>query len=79
MKKQQCLNLGLKYHIWVFLTKNTFLDIFGQEFLKNYVIFEISTLKFTYLQNLTEKQKCQNLGPKTPDLGILGWDLKATL
>ena len=70
MKKQQCLNLGPKI---------PYLDIFGQEFLKNYVIFEISTLKFVYLQNFTEKQKCQNLGPKTPDLGILGWDLKATL
>ena len=56
-----------------------FLDIFGQEFLKPIVIFEISTLKFVYLQNFTEKQKCLNLGPKTPDLGILGWNLKTIL
>ena len=65
MKKQQCLNIwDQKYQIWVFLTENTFLDIFWQEFLKNYVLFEISTLKFVYLQNFTEKQKYQNLGPK---------------
>ena len=41
--------------IWVFLGKN---------FKKNIVIFEISTLKFVYLQNFTKKQKCLNLGSK---------------
>ena len=47
------------------------LDIFGQEFWKTFVIFEISTLKLAYLQNFMEKQKCLNLGPKMPDLCIL--------
>ena len=48
--------------IWIFL---------GKMFRKTVVIFEISTLKFVYLQNFTKKQKCLNLGSKTPDLGIL--------
>ena len=51
---QKCL-------IWVFL---------GKAFKKVTVIFEISTLKFVYLQNFTEKQKCLNSRPKVPDLGI---------
>ena len=46
---------------WVFLGKN---------FKKTIVIFEMTTLKFVYLQNFTEKQKCQNLGPKVSDFGI---------
>ena len=53
---QECL-------IWVFLGKN---------FRKTIVRFEISTLKFVYLQNFPKKQKCLNLGPKTPDLGNFG-------
>ena len=51
---QECL-------IWVFLGKN---------FKKTVVIFEIITLKFVYLQNFPKKQKCLDLGPKMPDLGI---------
>ena len=50
----------------------SYLDIFGQEFEKTIVVFEISTLKFAYLQNFPKKQKCLNLGPKMPDLGIFG-------
>ena len=53
---QKCL-------IWVFL---------GKIFRKTIVIFEISTLKFVYLQNFTQKEKCQNLEPKMPYLGIFG-------
>ena len=51
---QECL-------IWVFLGKN---------FKKTIVRFEISTLKFVYLQNFTKKEKCLNLGPKMSDLCI---------
>ena len=47
--------------IWVFLGKNVKKDI---------VIFEINTLKFVYMQNFTEKQKCLNLGPKMFYLSI---------
>ena len=47
--------------IWVFLGKN---------FKKTIVRFEISTLKFVYLQNFTKKEKCLNLGPKMSDLCI---------
>ena len=50
------------------------LGIFGLEFENNIVIFEISTLEFVQLQNFAEKQKCLNLGPKMPYLGILGLD-----
>ena len=42
--------------------------IFCQDY--TIVIFKISTLKFVYLQSSTKKQKCLNLGPKVPDLGI---------
>ena len=56
-----------KYYIWVFL---------GHNFKRTIVIFQISTLKFEYLQNFTKKQKCQNLGPKMPDLGIFGYSPK---
>ena len=68
MSKQKSLNLGPKRPafnqeclIWVFLGKN---------FKKTVVIFEIITLKFVYLQNFPKKQKCLDLGPKMPDLGI---------
>ena len=50
--------------------------IFGLEFWKTIVTFEIITLKFVYLQNFTKKQKCLNLGPKVPDLGILGLEFE---
>ena len=60
---QKCL-------IWVFS---------GNNFKNTIVIFEISTLKFVFLQNLTEKQKCLNLGPKMPDLGILGMKFWKTI
>ena len=52
-----------KWLIWVFS---------GTVFRKTIVIFEISTLKFVYLQNFTKKQKCLISGPKMPDLGISG-------
>ena len=48
----------------------------GKHFKKNIVRFEISTLKFVYLQNFTKKQKCLNLGPKMPDLCILGLEFE---
>ena len=53
---QKCL-------IWVFLGKN---------FKNTIVLFEISTLRFVYLQNFTKKQKCLNLGPKMLYFGIFG-------
>ena len=45
---------------------------FRVEFWKTIVVFEISTLKFVYLQNFVKKQKCLNLGPKMSYLGIFG-------
>ena len=50
--------------------------IFGLEFQKPFVIFEISTIKFVYLQNFTKNQKCLYLGPKMPDLHIFGMAFK---
>ena len=50
--------------------KIPYLGIFGLEFENNFVIFEISTLKFLYLQNFMKKQKCLNLGPKSTYSGI---------
>ena len=52
------------------------LSIFGLEFKNSFVIFEIRTLRFVYLQNFPTRQKCLNLGPKMPDLGILGLEFK---
>ena len=49
--------------IWVFL---------GENFRKTIVIFEISTLKFVYLQHFAKKQKYLSSGPKMPYLGIFG-------
>ena len=46
------------------------LCIFGLEFENNFVIFEITTFEFAKLQKFTKKQKCLNLGPKMPCLGI---------
>ena len=53
--------------IWVFL---------GENFKKTFVIFENSSLKLIYLQNFTEKEKCLNLGPEMPDLGIFGQEFE---
>ena len=71
VKKQKCLNLRPKMSClgifdqkclnWVFL---------GKDLKKTIVRFEISTLKFVYLQNFTKKEKCLNLGPKMSDLCI---------
>ena len=46
------------------------LGILGLVFENNIAIFEISNLEFALLQNFTKKQKCLNLGPKIPYLGI---------
>ena len=43
---------------------------FRLEFENNFVIFEISTLKFVQLKNLVENQKCLNLGSKVLYLDI---------
>ena len=53
--------------IWAFLVKNC---------KKTIAIFEFSTLKFVYLHNFMEKQKCLNLRPKMNDLGICGLEFK---
>ena len=73
VKKQKCVNLGLKMPslgifdqkclIWVFLGKN---------FKETIVIFETSTLKFTYLRNFTKKPNCLNVEQKMSDLCIFG-------
>ena len=63
MKKQKCLNLGLKM---------PYLDNFGLKFENNIVIFEITTLEVVLFQNFMKKQKCLHLGPKMPYLGNFG-------
>ena len=53
--------------IWVFSEKN----------IKNtIVIFQISTLKFVYLQNLRKKLKRLNLGPEMSNLGVWGLEFE---
>ena len=41
-----------------------YFNVFELEFENNTVIFEISTLKFVYLQHFEKKQKYLQLGPK---------------
>ena len=67
MKKLKCLDLG---------PKMPYLGILGKIFRKTFVIFQIGTLKFVYLQNFLKKQKFLNFGPKMPDLGILGLEFE---
>ena len=60
-EKQISLKLG---------PKMLYMGILELEFLnQNIVIFEISTLKFFWLQNFAKKEKCLNLGPTMPYLG----------
>ena len=44
--------------------------VFGLEFEKNIVIFELSVLGFVLLQSLVQKYKSLNLRPKTSGLSI---------
>ena len=55
------------------------LGIFGLEFQKTIVIFEISTLKFVQLQNFAKKQKCLKLGWKMPYLDMFGLEFQTTI
>ena len=56
--------------------KIPYLGTFGLEFSKTIVIFEISTLKYIYLQSFTEKQECLNLGAEMLDLAIFGTEFQ---
>ena len=56
-----------------------YLDIFGLEFQRPTVIFEITILEFVLLQNFAKQQKCRNLGLKMPYLGILGRNFKKAI
>ena len=59
-------------YLGVFDQKCLIWVILGKTFRKTIVIFEISTVKVVCLQYFTKKQKCLNLGPKMPYLGIFG-------
>ena len=59
--KKKSLNLGPKSPIGYFWRWMSYLGI-----------FEISTLKFVYMQNFSKKQKCLKFGPKMPYLVIFG-------
>ena len=73
LRKAKMPKCGIKNALFgYFWPKISYLGILGRNFEKTIVIFEISTLKFVYLENFTKKQNCLNLGQKMPDLGILG-------
>ena len=59
-------------YLGIFDQKCYILVFLGHNFKKTIVIFEISTLKFVYMQNFTKKQKCLNLGSKMFELDIFG-------
>ena len=48
------------------------LGIYGPEFCKAIVLFEINTIKFVKLQNFAKKQKWLNLVSEMPYLVIFG-------
>ena len=56
-----------------------YFSIFGLEFQKPFVILEISTLKFFYLQNFMKNQERLYLGPKMPNLGIFGLEFETNI
>ena len=71
MKKQKCLNFGPKMPFCGIFDQKCFVLVFFARILKKTnVIFEFSTLEFIKLQNFVIKQKCLNLEPKMPALGI---------
>ena len=70
MKMQKCLNLG---------QNKTYLGIFGLEFGKAIVEFEINIVIFVKFQNLEKKRKQLNLGQKMPYLGIFELKFQKTV
>ena len=54
----------------------TYLGIFGLGSQKAIVMIVISPLKLVQLQNFEKKQKCLNLGPKIPYLGMFRLDFE---
>ena len=80
VKKQKCLNLRPKMsYLGIFDQKCLNWVFLGKDFKKTIVRFEISTLKFVYLQNFTKKEKCLNLGPKMSDLCIFGLEFQSNI
>ena len=78
VKKQKCLNLRPKIsYLGIFDQKCLNWVFLGKDLKKTIVRFEISTLKFVYLQNFTKKEKCLNLGPKMSDLCIFGLEFQS--
>ena len=64
-KKQKCPSFGPKGQFrGIFDQRCLIWVLLGNNFKKAIIIFEVSTLKFVYLQNFTKKQNCLNLGPK---------------
>ena len=79
-KKQKCLNLRPKIsYLGIFDQKCLNWVFLGKDLKKTIVRFEISTLKFVYLQNFTKKEKCLNLGPKMSDLCIFGLEFQSNI
>ena len=66
-------------YLGIFDKKCLIWEIFGKNLKKTIAIFEISTLKFVSLQNLTKKQKFLNLGPKMPNLGIFELEFESNI
>ena len=80
VKKQKCLNLRPKIsYLGIFDQKCLNWVFLGKDLKKTIVRFEISTLKFVYLQNFTKKEKCLNLGPKMSDLCIFGLEFQSNI
>ena len=68
---KKCLYLGPKMPDF---------GIFWLKFENHIVIFQISPLKFFWVQNFAEKQKCLNIGPKMRYLCVFGLEcLKKTI
>ena len=73
LKKQKCLNMWRKMpYVDVIDPKCLISIFFGKSFRKTIVIFEISSLKWVYLQNFTKKKKKSQFGTRYAWFGYFG-------
>ena len=76
---RNCKVLSKKRKNWIWDQKYFILVLLGQNLKELWTFFEISTLKSFKKENLVEKQKSLDLGPKVLDLGIFGIEFEKTI
>ena len=66
-------------HLGTFDQKCLILVILGNKFRKDIAIFEVSILKFVYLQYFEKKTTMSKFGTKMSDLCILGLEIEINI